>query len=270
MKSKLLTVLLTTLLIFSITTMSYAGELVVEPVDPQSKEEMLAQFQDRLRILDEQREQFQERARTHSSGQSCFNDVEEHWAKEQIQSSYDWGFVGGFPDGSFLPNSPTTGTQSILMVRKLIQCFDGLTYDNEVSEEIDWDVVPAWAKAQMQESTTQQIAKMSENYGTENTSRLEFALLLAKSLKIEKMDFDKDKNYYLDQNAISASDLGYVLALREMGIISGSNGRFYPNREITRAEVAVILNRVMAKAGTEVMDSPKEDNKGQEEKAASG
>ncbi|QRN86410.1 S-layer homology domain-containing protein [Clostridia bacterium] len=270
MKQKLLIILLATLLVFSVSTMAYAENLVVEPINQELKEQMRTMLQDRIQIRDEAREQLQERIRLHDNDQPCFNDIEGHWAQEQIRSSFYWGLAGGFPDGSFSPNSPTTGTQSVLMVKQLLRSLDGISYDDQDLDEIDWDLVPIWARELMQEKTTMQIAQMSQNYGKANSSRLQFALLLAKSLKIDKMDFDEDKTYYLDQDEIPTSELGYVLALREMGLISGSNNRFYPNREITRAEVVVVLNRVIAQTEARERITQNEENKMQEEKPASG
>jgi hypothetical protein len=155
----------------------------------------------------------------------------------------------------------------VLVLRHLVGCFEDLGYEELSGQEIDLELVPIWAIEAFQEKTTMQIAQISENYGKENISRLQFALILAKSLKIEKMPFDEAKEYYLDQDEISADDLGYVIALKEMGLVSGSGGRFYPEWEITRAEVVVILNRVLTLAED---GAPGGDSIEPEEKKESG
>lgn len=270
MKSRFLITLLIIFMILSITTMANAEDLTVEPVKLQLQDQLRTQLQDRLNICDEARDQLQDRLRTRDQDRVCFNDIEGHWAREQIRSAYYWGLANGFPDGSFSPNSHTTGTQSVLMIRQLVRCFEGLEYEGEVVEEIDWDLVPAWAREQLQEKTTMQIAQMSQNYGTEDIDRLQFALMLAKSLKLEKIPPEEAEESFLDQDEIPADDLGYVLALKELRLIGGAGGRFYPNREITRAEVAVILNRVLALADEDVTEAPDEGSTQQEEKSESG
>lgn len=251
MKSRVLVAAMIIFMILSGATMVYAEELTVEPVDLELQEYLRTQLRDKLNITDAARLQKQDRYSMRDMEQICFNDIEGHWGREQIRLAYYWGLANGFPDGSFSPNSHTTGTQSVLMIRHLVGCFDALEYQEAAGPAIDWELVPTWALDAMQEKTTEQIALMSRNYGKENISRLHFALMLAKSLKIEKMDYDQAGEYYLDQDEMTADDLGYVLALREMGLISGSGGRFYPEREITRAEVVVILNRVIALAEEE-------------------
>jgi hypothetical protein len=97
----------------------------------------------------------------------------------------------------------------------------------------------------MQEATALRIASQSQFYGEQQLNRLQFAVMLAKSLGIEQAAVPEGTMVFQDQGGIPAGDLGYVLALKNMGIVAGDNGSFYPERLVTRAEAAVMLRNVI-------------------------
>ena len=82
-----------------------------------------------------------------------------------------------------------------------------------------------------------------------SVSRIDFLVMLMHAIGANKIENVFDTGFD-DDSEIPASMKGYVYTARNMGIISGAvdamgNYYFYPNREITRAEVALIVNNIV-------------------------
>ena len=82
-----------------------------------------------------------------------------------------------------------------------------------------------------------------------SVSRMDFLVMLMHAIGVSKTDVVLDTGFD-DDGEIPASMKGYVYAARQMGIISGAvdeqgNYYFHPNRNITRAEAALIIKNVV-------------------------
>ncbi len=203
------------------------------------------QLRDRLHVTDDATMQMQDRQRIQEQDQLYFQDMQQHWARQQVMSAYLWGLASGYPDGSFKPENNITGTEAVLMMSRLANCLAGIDAGAGTAGDIDRDAVPLWAREMMQEATALRIASQSQLYGEQQLNRLQFAVMLAKSLGIEQAAVPEGAMVFQDQSGIPAGDLGYVLALKNMGIVAGDNGSFYPERLLTRAEAAVLLRNVI-------------------------
>jgi hypothetical protein len=74
--------------------------------------------------------------------------------------------------------------------------------------------------------------------------------MIAKALGLEPVDTSNMP--FKDGLLISKDDAGYILALYQEGILTGSpNGNFNPNSAITRAEMASMLDRLLNKSELE-------------------
>ena len=88
-----------------------------------------------------------------SGGTSDFSDISGHWAEDAINSAYDKGWVGGYPDGTFRPDQYITRAEVMSLVNRVL--------DREVDEDgmlddmVTWiDNVPgAWYYEAVQEAT---------------------------------------------------------------------------------------------------------------------
>ena len=255
MRKKVLTLLLVGVLLLSVSTWAAAqgsGDMsrdqirLQDPVQDQTQlflqDQVRKQLRDRLNITDDAKAQMQERLQQQE--QFYFSDMQQHWAREQVREAYLWGLASGYPDGSFRPEGNITGTEAVLMMSRMANCIAGIEPGTGTAGDIDWNVVPLWARERLQDPTALRIASQSQFYGEQQLNRLQFAVMLAKSLGIEPAVVPEDMAFQ-DQGGIPAGDLGYVLALKNMGIVAGDNGSFYPERLVTRAEAAVMLRKAM-------------------------
>ncbi|WP_168121879.1 S-layer homology domain-containing protein [Paenibacillus sp. HB172176] len=64
-----------------------------------------------------------------AAGKASFTDTANHWAKEQIETAAQKGYVNGFPDGTFQPDDPVTRAEFIAMLVRAL----GLSHDEEGS-----------------------------------------------------------------------------------------------------------------------------------------
>jgi hypothetical protein len=258
MKKKLFAIILTVLMLAGTTATALAagtGDMDRDKTQLQTKDQtcidqedqdlLRQQLRDRLHITDPALDAQQDRLR--DCDQSCdgsFTDTALHWGGPEIDAAYQWGFVNGYPDGSFRPDKTISGIEGILMMSRMTACLSGI--DEEASEDdVDWNDVPDWAAAQLREQSALRIEAQSQLYGEGELTRLQFALMLANALGIEPAEVTEDTVVFLDQDEIPAGALGFIYALRTMGIMEGSGGYFHPDQPVTRAEAAATLCRVM-------------------------
>lgn len=110
------------------------------------------------------------------------------------------------------------------------------------------DISTHWAKDSIESMVARQISKgVSETLFAPNKSitRAEFAALLSRALKLNSTDA---ANTFTDvpANAWYQTEVSKVAAA---GIVTGENGKFRPNDNISRQEMAVMLSRACSYTG---------------------
>ena len=53
-------------------------------------------------------------------GKTAFRDVKEHWAKAEIMTIEDLGWIEGYPDGTFRPDRPITRAETATLVNRVL------------------------------------------------------------------------------------------------------------------------------------------------------
>ncbi len=211
------------------------------------QEQVKQQLRDRLHLTDTAMAQQQERLRLQDPTQAeCrFPDMEQHWARTSVQSAYNWGLTNGYPDGRFNPNGNITGPEGVVMMTRLMNCLGGIEAGATPPGAINWEGVPDWAKAQLQERNALRIMAQTPFYAEPQLNRYQFCVMLAKALGIEAAAVPDGTVVFSDQAYIAGADLGYIQALKNMGVVVGDNGNFYPGQLVTRAEAASMLARTI-------------------------
>ena len=170
-----------------------------------------------------------------------FGDLSETpWAKESIEELYKRGIVAGRGDGTFAPGDSITRSEAVKMIICAYQI--GLNSENCVFSDIQAD---NWAyKYICAASNAGIISGISESVfgGNQPITREDFVTILYRTLAfMEKTEPIAKQGYFSDGNDISDYAKQSVDYMQAMGIISGENGKFVPKRNISRAEVSVIL-----------------------------
>lgn len=199
-----------------------------------------------------------------------FKDTKSHWAQVPIQRLQLLGVVSGFPDDGFHPEAPVTEEQVIAMVMGALdaqeeQPTDEVTAtdtneqtqtstDEQTEEEAttgdaenqdELSDVPDWAKGVVAKAKAKGIVNLNRFHSGVQASRVQSMVWVAKAMGLEPADTSTLP--FKDGLLVSQEDIGYVMALYNEGIVKGGpGGLLNPNSSITRAQIAALIDRVLA------------------------
>ncbi|WP_324824486.1 S-layer homology domain-containing protein [Sinanaerobacter sp. ZZT-01] len=171
--------------------------------------------------------------------EDTFHDISKEWVKNALKSSYELGLINGKGKGNFDPNGFVTVAEAISFACRINNIYYGeggeidslgsKWYDGAVIYAIDHNIIKAGEYANYEKTAT----------------RAEVANLFSHALPHTAL---KAINQITQLPDVSSFDPYFdpILLLYNAGILSGSDayGTFYPEREITRAEIAVLLTRI--------------------------
>ncbi|CEN82002.1 glucan endo-1 [[Clostridium] sordellii] len=178
------------------------------------------------------------------------NDIYGHWAKKEINQFISSGYVNGYEDGTFRPDSSITRAEFVKLVNK----YFGFNNKEDIKfsdiHTNDWyykDICIA-SKAGYINGYEDKTFKPNKTITREEVSKI---LISIKN----KQDNVYDKlNKYPDKNKVSNWAKPYVEGAIEQGYLKGDDlGLLNPTNNITRAESITILSRV-SKEKSEIKD----------------
>lgn len=171
---------------------------------------------------------------------SEFIDINNHWAKEQIDTFTKDGYINGYGDGTFRPDESITRAEFV----KILNKYFGLT---KRSGKVFIDTENHWAKEQIDIAVTNGVANgvsKTEFKPDDPITREQAAKMIANYKNINDINHDKLNNY-IDGNLVSSWAKDSVEGILEHRYMQGYDDKtFRPNSNITRAEAVVTLSRV--------------------------
>ena len=180
-----------------------------------------------------------------------FADVpSNHWAKNYIAQLAIKKILGGFPDGVYRPNAPVTRAELASILDK---AFDR----NKMRDVIAFKDVATnyWAYTPIRQAYEMGFLDANANGAfnpDQKVSRLDVLIALAKGLNYSvNNSTDAILRVYRDAAAIPKSERDLVAALteREMVVSYPNVAYLYPERTVTRAEVAALIYRALVSTG---------------------
>jgi len=183
-----------------------------------------------------------------------FDDSKEaEWALEYIAKMQAKKIFTGYGDGTFRPNQPVKRVEAIVTAVRLMgleeeakaKSLDTKLYFKD-AEQINHQY--RWAKGYIIVALENGLFDTSEDklLPDKPASRLWVSSLLVRALGLQEealsqMTASLD---FKDAKAIPAGSIGYVKVASDLGIVTGyPNGTFQPNKNVTRAEMAALLDR---------------------------
>nr|WP_312577126.1 S-layer homology domain-containing protein [Sedimentibacter sp.] len=177
-----------------------------------------------------------------------FNDLKGYeWAEECILSLASRGIISGRGDEIFAPGESITRAEFAALAMRALKSRPGTTGSlnfNDVEED-------SWYNEIVLQAVQEGIMKGESNmvFDPEGTiTRQEIAVVMANILK--KLGYigtdDTLLSQFEDRDAIASWAAGESLLSVENGLIKGDNGRFKPLSHATRAETAIMLDRLYA------------------------
>lgn len=183
--------------------------------------------------------------------QSGFKDLgkEWDWARFSIEKMYAKGIVKGYPGDWFKPKNSVTHLEAIIMALRIMGWEGEIDNKAKLPEYITRLKLP-WKDAYyyLNLAVEKGIVKPEElkNFRpNEPTKRYEVAKYVVRAIgrEDEAKQHMNEKLSFKDAKAIPDDAVGYVYVMVELGLIKGYPGHvFQPNKPISRAEMAVIIN----------------------------
>jgi|GEM_PF-3662825 len=178
-----------------------------------------------------------------------FKDVpNNHWAKAAIDFAAQKGYVGGYPDGRFIPNGTITRAEFTAVLVRIAGVQAG-------SSGAFTDIQKHWASEAIQTAVARGIIA-KEDFGStfqpnKNITRLEMSRMIARALSLDtkyKAYLDAFKGLYngdlpfVDYREMKDKDLPFIgLAFGARTMNGYPDASFGMNKNATRAEAVVML-----------------------------
>ena len=187
---------------------------------------------------------------------ATFTDINEvSWASSTIQAVSDKGLINGYEDGTFRAKNNVTYSEAMVMVYNLISKTGNLKASAANTLPIYQSVlntykIPTWSQSTVAYGLSAQILmaadlpKFTTNGVSNPATRQDVAVMFGRALS-EKYDIYAGTGVnYNDVWRISDEAMPYVDLLTRLGIVTGDDsGNFNPTANITRAEMAVMMNK---------------------------
>lgn len=190
---------------------------------------------------------------------AAFTDVGEGyaWASEAIDAMSEKGIINGYPDGTFGPANGITRIQAMLLISRILGFVDGVysPYIDYIAEDCAQEI--SGLKLDYEEELAFLIYKgvftaeeivAAENKLNQPLSRYEVAQYLTRAMgkfSLVKESYSSATGY-ADEAAIPEEYRTFVSYVKDAGLMQGtSETTFAPAENVTRAQMAVMLYRVM-------------------------
>lgn len=171
-----------------------------------------------------------------------YSDVFGSWAYQPVSRLIDAGIISGYPDGSFKPNGEITKEEFI----KLLMSAKPQSKETEVSGFFSDVPNSRWSYGVITNAVATGVIDVTEEgalfHPSDAITREQMVVYTARLLRLTPVATNKTFN--------DASDITFhpnlVLAAASKGLISGyPDETFRPKANLTRAEAAVMITRVL-------------------------
>ncbi len=187
-----------------------------------------------------------------------FKDIKGHWAEKIVVQMNAKGFIKGYQNLTFKPSSVVSQLEAVVMIVRALG-LEETAQDTVLSGPVKRaKQIPSWAAGYVQVAydkgilTKEDVTSFKPNQAAK---RIEVALMIARALDLNQKFVDKSVKF-LDSNDIPVNLSGVVIIIVDTGIMKGTPGNYFlPNKPITRAEMAVLLDRI---DGTVIENEKKE------------
>lgn len=176
-----------------------------------------------------------------------FTDLKKHWAENTVKVMVDKSIIKGYPDHTFRPNKPVTQLEALTMVINLLTQNEDLLTDDDFYYGGD---IPDWAEDTVKLALVNHIVDAREFSPNKPATRLFVVKLLVNALGADFDDVDDSKLYFGDITSLTSEEKEYLSYALLQSLVAGYEDKtFKPNKPVTRAEMAVFVNRLLGKVG---------------------
>ncbi|MEW6183457.1 MAG: S-layer homology domain-containing protein [Bacillota bacterium] len=181
----------------------------------------------------------------------AFADLQDHWAAEEIQQLLDDGFISGYRDHTFRPENTITRAEFASVLSRVLSLGNGeAEYLDALDDKTD---VPVWAYDSIASVLGTGLLHGYPGPGgkvaflpAKTLTRVELATVLSRALAQTVGVHPVPETNFTDRSQIPGWALESVKIATESGLIKGfQDGTFRPQNQVTRAETAVMVQRLL-------------------------
>jgi hypothetical protein len=177
-----------------------------------------------------------------------FDDIKNHWAKEDIELMANKMIVSGKTDEKFYPNDSITRAEFIAVMTRALYKNDFIKKNVFIDVSID-----AWYNEYCNTAYDLGLINGNNNkfYPKNNITREEMAVIIYRALELHNLNISTEtKNItFKDVDKINKWAEDAIYSLVNNGMIYGRGDKYDPKANLTRAEGVVIVERLMKKLG---------------------
>ncbi|RFU68320.1 S-layer homology domain-containing protein [Peribacillus saganii] len=173
-------------------------------------------------------------------------DVQDHWAKNEINALQERGIISGFEDGTFRPYAQVTRGQFVAFLVRALELPKGDSAFRDVPKTSKlYNDISAAKKAGLIMGTVEGYAKADEKI-----TRTDAAALLDRAVQHEGDYPEKAQLVYTDARLISKYAYESVQRMTYYKLISGTqDNKFQPLKIANRGESAALIYRMLSFIG---------------------
>jgi uncharacterized repeat protein (TIGR02543 family) len=179
-----------------------------------------------------------------------FNDMTGYeWAMKSVQSMAAMGKIKGIGNGKFAPASAAKQIEVLIMTLRYLGLEDELDSDALLPPAYkgmkpqDW-MIPYLELAIENDILTEEEAEDFNPNLPASRSLTAVYIIRALDMVDDAEDMQDDPLPYNDAAAVPEDRIGYVNLITELGLMIGHNNTFQPNKPLSRAEMAVLFERL--------------------------
>jgi len=174
-------------------------------------------------------------------GGSAFSDMSGHWAQKYAEALVSKGVVNGYADGSFRgDNSITRAELTKIIVEALnVPGNEGKGFADVSSS--------SWYASYVSRANASGVVNGFEDgcFKPEaNVSRQDAVLMIYRAMNLSAK-LPEGFKFFADEKDIQDYASDAIRCLGDLGIITGSDSKFLPKNNITRAEMAAVICRAI-------------------------
>ncbi len=173
-------------------------------------------------------------------------DVESHWANQDIYKMYSLGLMSGYDDFTYQPNKPVTQLEVISSLVRVLE-LDGKDRNPNLSNK-NLKEVPNWAKTSVAIAIEEGLLEGNKKFQPNKPATRLFITNLLVQLVGNNIDdnWEDATPLFKDVDNLSKEEKAILAFAALTKLVSGySDNTFQPNKPVTRAEMAVFINRLL-------------------------
>jgi len=186
-----------------------------------------------------------------------FRDMSKHWAEEAVERMNAKGLIDGYEDRTYRPKAPVTNEEALAMIVRAVYPNNQVDTENVLYDMKHWKQLSSpWAMGILAVAVDNELTSAGEMFSLipkKPAKRIDVVRYIAKALMngdIEAADLNLD---FIDIDKVDETDMALLERVVAAGIFQGNpDGTFQPFKPISRAEMAILLQRIDDRIDNEV------------------